>query len=153
MVVLMAGDLHPPSELFLLNSSVQALAGLTWKARVVLITLNQLPRLQRQALWSGQQVSCMAFKLPDSLASGGCGQWSGVTKALSFSKYIRYNFSRRIKRYKRKGLQVEKLESCFSSYVSGTSGSCVPCTLHSHQPLRFHPLQVFVPDYFLLGIF
>lgn len=47
--------------LLFLSSSIQALAGLTWKAMVVLLTLDRVPRLQRQALWSGQQVSCMAF--------------------------------------------------------------------------------------------
>lgn len=55
--------LVPTLWLFLLflSSSVQSLAGLIWKATVVLLALDRVLRLQRQAPWSGQQVSCMAF--------------------------------------------------------------------------------------------
>lgn len=52
---------HPLTCPALPHSSVQALTGLIWKAMVVLIGLDRVPGLQRQVLWPGQQLSCMAL--------------------------------------------------------------------------------------------
>lgn len=70
----------PTLWLFLLffSSSLQALAGLTWKAMVVPLTSDRVPRLQCQVLWSDQRVSCRAFNsltvLPLAAVISGLGR-------------------------------------------------------------------------------
>lgn len=136
----MAGDLHSILWPFLLSQQLHsALAGLSLKAVVVLLTLGD-----PQASMPNAETRAAAWHLINRLS---ClwHTWSVVRrdKSSEFCKVQKAQFQQwNIFTGREKRMQLP----CFWNLWVFSMLQCL-------QPLCFHSLQLFVPDYFLPGIF
>lgn len=138
---------HPLTCPALPHSSVQALTGLIWKAMVVLIGFDRVPGLQRQVLWPGQQLSCMALNYLTVLPL------AAVISGPELFKVKVAQFQQENKTSQEESFRGRETRKWFQLLCLWDPWFLCSHVFQSFQPPHFHPFQVFVPDCFLLGIF